>query len=45
MQQDVVLFLLGAWQSLAAGVVYYWVGSSSGSAAKDQAIKHIAASK
>jgi hypothetical protein len=35
---DVVLYLLGAWQALAAGVVYYWVGSSAGSKAKDSTI-------
>lgn len=32
---DVVLYLLGAWQSLAAGVVGYWVGSSKSSHNKD----------
>ena len=40
---DVVLYLLGAWQSLAAGVVYYWVGSSSGSASKDATLKQMVA--
>lgn len=42
---DVALYLLGAWQSLATAVVGYWIGSSAGSAAKDSAIKQIAASK
>lgn len=37
-RSDVVLYLLGAWQGLATGVVAYWVGSSAGSANKDQII-------
>lgn len=39
---DVVLYLLGAWQTLAGSVVGYWVGSSAGSASKDVALKQIA---
>lgn len=42
---DVVLYLLGAWQTLAGGVVGYWVGSSAGSASKDVALKQMAASR
>ncbi len=38
-KESVVLFLLGAWSTLAAGVVNYWVGSSSGSAKKDETIQ------
>ncbi len=37
-KESVVLFLLGAWSTLAAGVVSYWVGSSAGSAKKDETI-------
>lgn len=40
---DVVLYLLGAWQTLAGGVVGYWVGSSAGSASKEIALKQMAA--
>ena len=32
--KDVTLYLLGAWQSLAAAAVAYWIGSSAGSAEK-----------
>lgn len=39
---DVVLYLLGAWQSLATAVVGYWIGSSAGSASKDVALKQMA---
>lgn len=35
-KESVVLFLLGAWSTMAAGVVNYWVGSSAGSAKKDE---------
>lgn len=38
-KESVVLFLLGAWSTLAAGVVSYWVGSSSSSAKKDETIQ------
>jgi hypothetical protein len=44
-RSDVVLYLLGAWQSLATSVIAYWVGSSAGSATKDAALKQIASSK
>lgn len=44
-RSDVVLYLLGAWQSLATAVVGYWIGSSAGSATKDAALKQIAAAK
>lgn len=42
-KESVVLFLLGAWSTLAAGVVSYWVGSSSSSKQKDETIKDMAA--
>jgi protein-S-isoprenylcysteine O-methyltransferase Ste14 len=38
-KDSVVLFLLGAWSTLAAAVVAYWVGSSAGSAKKDDVIQ------
>jgi hypothetical protein len=38
-KETVVLFLLGAWSTMAAGVVAYWVGSSAGSAKKDEVIQ------
>ncbi len=38
-KDSVVLFLLGAWSTLAAGVVAYWVGSSAGSARKDETLE------
>ena len=41
-RQEVVLFLLGAWSTMSAGVVAYWVGSSAGSKNKDDAIQAIA---
>lgn len=34
-KESVVLFLLGAWSTMAAGVVNYWVGSSNSSSKKD----------
>lgn len=37
-KQEVVLFLLGAWSTMSAAVVNYWVGSSAGSKNKDDAI-------
>jgi Kef-type K+ transport system membrane component KefB len=37
-KESVVLFLLGAWSTLAAGVVSYWVGSSNSSSKKDETI-------
>jgi hypothetical protein len=42
-KESVVLFLLGAWSTMAAGVVNYWVGSSSSSKQKDETISQIAA--
>lgn len=41
-RESVVLFLLGAWSTLAAGVVSYWVGSSASSKAKDTTIENMA---
>lgn len=41
-EKDVVLYLLGAWQSMAAAAVAYWIGSSAGSKQKDDTIKAIA---
>jgi len=38
-EKDVVLYLLGAWQSLASAAVMYWVGSSAGSKGKDDVIR------
>ena len=38
-KDSVVLFLLGAWSTLSAAVVSYWVGSSAGSAKKDDVIQ------
>lgn len=40
-EKDVVLYLLGAWQSMAAAAVAYWIGSSAGSKQKDDTIKAI----
>mgnify|MGYP001563258310 CR=1 FL=1 len=40
--KSVVLYLLGAWQSLATAAVAYWLGSSNGSAKKDEAIQTMA---
>ena len=37
-KESVVLFLLGSWSTMAAGVVSYWVGSSASSAKKDDTI-------
>ena len=44
-KESVVLFLLGAWSTMAAGVVNYWVGSSAGSAKKDETIQTISGAK
>lgn len=38
-KESVVLYLLGAWQSMAAAAVAYWIGSSAGSAKKDETIQ------
>jgi Kef-type K+ transport system membrane component KefB len=37
-KESVVLYLLGAWQSMAAAAVAYWIGSSSSSKQKDDTI-------
>jgi hypothetical protein len=37
--KEVVLYLLGAWQSMAAAAVAYHIGSSAGSREKDMTIK------
>lgn len=44
-RSDVVLYLLGAWQSLATAVIGYWIGSSAGSASKDVTLKQMAAGR
>jgi len=36
--KSVTLYLLGAWQSLATAAITFWIGSSSGSAAKSDQI-------
>ena len=36
--EKVMLFLLGAWSSLATMAVAYWLGSSAGSKNKDEVI-------
>lgn len=41
-KESVVLYLLGAWQSMAAAAVAYWIGSSAGSSKKDDTISAIA---
>lgn len=41
-RESVVLFLLGAWSTMAAGVVAYWVGSSASSKQKDETISNMA---
>lgn len=38
-KESVVLYLLGAWQSLATAAVVYWLGSSNSSAKKDETIQ------
>lgn len=35
-KESTVLYLLGAWQSLATAAVTYWLGSSNSSAKKDE---------
>lgn len=37
-EREVILYLLGAWQSLATAAVTYWLGSSVGSKDKDAAL-------
>lgn len=44
-KESVVLFLLGAWSTLAAGVVTYWVGSSASSKQKDDTIQSMTVTK
>lgn len=44
-KESVVLFLLGAWSTMAAGVVTYWVGSSASSKQKDETIQSMAGPK
>jgi hypothetical protein len=36
--KSIVLYLLGAWQTLAGLVVQYWLGSSNSSQKKDETI-------
>jgi uncharacterized membrane protein YhhN len=38
-KESVVLYLLGAWQSMATAAVAYWLGSSNSSAKKDDTIQ------
>ena len=38
-KESVILYLLGAWQSMAAAAVAYHIGSSAGSRDKDATIK------
>lgn len=40
-KESVVLYLLGAWQSMAAVAVVYWLGSSASSKQKDDTIQSI----
>ena len=42
-KESVVLYLLGAWQSMAAAAVAYWIGSSAGSKQKDDTIQSMSA--
>jgi len=44
-KESIVLYLLGAWQTMAAGVVAYWLGSSSSSKQKDDTIASITEKK
>ena len=44
-KESVVLYLLGAWQSMASIAVAYWVGSSASSKAKDDTIQTISGVK
>ncbi len=41
-RENVTLYLLGAWQSLATAVVGYWIGSSAGSARSGDAVRALA---
>lgn len=40
-KQEVVLFLLGTWSTLAGVAVAYWLGSSASSKQKDDTIQAI----
>ena len=40
--QEIALYTVGSLQTLAAAVVAYWVGSSAGSARKDQVLGEVA---
>jgi hypothetical protein len=42
-KESVVLYLLGAWQSIATMAASYWLGSSNSSAKKDETIQNMAA--
>jgi len=44
-KESIVLYLLGAWQTMAAGAVAYWLGSSSSSKQKDDTIASITEKK
>lgn len=44
-KQEVVLFLLGNWSTLAGVAVAYWLGSSASSKQKDDTIQTISAEK
>lgn len=44
-KESVVLYLLGAWQSMAAGVVVYWTGSTANSKQKDETIQSLSGTK
>lgn len=37
-KESVVLYLLGAWQSMASMAAQYWLGSSNSSSKKDEQI-------
>ncbi len=41
-KESVVLYLLGAWQSMAAAAGAYWLGSSNSSSKKDETIQNMA---
>lgn len=42
--KSVILYLLGSWNSMAAAVVAYWIGSSAGSSDKSNQVATLAAS-
>lgn len=44
-QRELVMYMLSALQTMATGVVGYWVGSSSGSAQKTAALESIVKTK